>query len=911
MQGTIGGFLKRIGRGDKIRFFQLENILILFISLTAGLFYLFTVAPTLSFWDCGEFITSAYTLAIPHPPGTPFYVVLGRVWIMLMALFSRILPISREVGWHMNLLAIFFSLGSIYLVYRIILKIYSVSKSGLNKIQIWSAFVACLGMPFYFSIWWNAVETEVYAPASFFFLLINYLVILWYESIKKNQPENRYLLLAFYLIFLATGIHLVPFLLVIPTYIFVYTVNRKFLKDRLFLLLGIFQVVLFAYLFLLPDNLLIPAAVILILSLGVGIVLSSIPHTTRENRVFFWGGIFLIIAGVSTELYLPMRSKVLTECYRNEKITERYLNGENIAPRINMNEPGRSLSAFFGVLHRSQYGMQKILPRQTQVRGANLFEGIYHQIALYFRYLSWQIAPEYLNGVLRLLLLGIFYLLIINGIITLFQKERKLFIFLALIIFFVSIGIVGYLNLKFSPSDPNPHHQPREVRERDYFFHTSFLYMGLLVALGIAAFLERIKNYKIQNVLITLFLLYTLLPAFFNYSLNSRYKNFIPRDYGYNLLMSCAPDAVLFTNGDNDTFPLWFVQEVLGIRRDVIVANLSLLNTDWYIRQLKSWGVPISFDERTIEAICDQGYFISEDKKVMYVKDIMIRNILATNGGRNLHPQDYLIKNQDFAQKFLKNYQGKRPIYFSSTVDYNDYAGFEPYLKIEGIVYRVTGDSIPFPQHIDLEKTCELFYRVYRYTGFFAPQSYPVLAQILYDFEKRKNEGEFFGYEVIKDENTLNLYYNYGIALIYLGFLFRNQGDFEATLRAWRLSLLLGSLGKESWKLYYNLGMLFNQLRLPDSADAYFQRIDKKDAQLFAQIGESFRMNQDYPRAIKYFHEARRINPRNPSAYSGLIDTYLDLNDTASVLKTLEEYLLFNPNDTNALMLLKVLKHHD
>ncbi|MCX7729561.1 MAG: hypothetical protein N2203_08835, partial [Bacteroidia bacterium] len=201
-----------------------------------------------------------------------------------------------------------------------------------------------------------------------------------------------------------------------------------------------------------------------------------------------------------------------------------------------------------------------------------------------------------LNGVLRFFLLLIFYLLIINGIIELYKSEQKIFLFLILIIFFVSIGIVGYLNLKFSPSDSNPTHQPREVRERDYFFHTSFLYIGLLIAFGILGLFERRKKLNIQNILIPVLALYAILPAFFNFTLNSRYKNFIPRDYGYNLLISCAPNAVLFTNGDNDTFPLWFVQEVLGIRRDVIVANLSLINTDWYIRHLKYWGVPISFD---------------------------------------------------------------------------------------------------------------------------------------------------------------------------------------------------------------------------------------------------------------------------------------------------------------------------
>lgn len=886
---------------------QLRDILIIGILISAGIVYLFTVAPTISFWDCGEFITSAYTLAIPHPPGTPLFIILGRVWLMVIGLFSNIFPISKEVAWHMNLLAIFFSLGSVYLIYRIVLKILSLSKYGLNNSGIWAAAIATLGISFYFTIWWNAVETEVYAPASFIFVLTNYLILLWYDSIKKNQPNNRYLLLSFYLIFLGTGIHLVPFLMVIPLYLFVYLVNRVLLKDKLFLLLGIFQIVIFSYMFLLPDNLLTPALVILLLILVIGILLSISHRTNTNNRIFFWTGIFCIVAGLSAEIYLPVRSKVLTEFYKDRQIAERYIKGENIAPRINMNEPGESFSAFFGVLHRSQYGMQKIIPRQTQIKGYNVIEAFYHQVALYIRYLSQQIAPEYLNGFVRFIMLLIFYLLLINGFIELYKKDQKIFILLFLIIFFVSIGIVGYLNLKFSPSDSNPGHQPREVRERDYFFHTSFLYIGLLIGFGILGVLERIK--KFNNLLVPTLFLYSILPAFFNFPLNTRYKNFIPKDYGYNLLISCAPNAILFTNGDNDTFPLWFVQEVLGIRRDVIIANLSLINTDWYIRHLKYWGVPISFDNSTIGRLCQQGYFISANRKIMLVKDIMIRDILATNAGKILNPQDYLINSEEFAQKILKNYQGKRPIYFSSTVDYENYTGFEPYLKIEGIVYRVSGDSIPFPKNMDIKKTQEFFYRTYRYTGFFSPDKYPTLSQILYDFEKRKKEGEFFGYEAIKDKNTIELYYNYAIALIYLGFLLRDNSDYKGTLDAWRLSLLFESLAKESWKLYYNLGMLFNRLGLNDSADYYFSRIDKKESQIFAQIGESFRWSGDYIRALKYFHEALHLNQHNPLASRGLIETYLELKDTSSAIKLLEERQRLTPADTDVQTLLKSLKN--
>lgn len=887
---------------------NLRNILIITIFLAVGIIYLFTVAPTFSFWDCGEFITSAYTLAIPHPPGTPFYVVLGRVWLMVVGLLASILPISKEVGWQMNLLAIFFSLGSIFLIYKIVIKIITLSKNGLNYKGIWSAALTVLATPFYFTIWQNAVETEVYAAASFVFILINYLVIRWYERIKTSQSHNYLLLISFYFIFLATGIHLVPFLILIPIYIFIFFVNKAFLKDKLFLLFGIFQIVIFAYMFLLPDSLLTISLIILILIVILGIIFSLNRSTTAHQRLFFWSGIALVLIGLSSQLYLPLRSKRLTEMYQDRTATEQYLKGKNIAPRINMNEPGESISSFFGVLHRSQYGMQKIIPRQTQVQGINLIQGVFYQVALYIRYLSQQVAPEHLNGFLRLVILLIFYFLFIYGMFELYKRERAIFILLMLIFFFVSIGVVGYLNLKFSPSDSDPSHQPREVRERDYFFHTSFLYTGLFVAFGILGVLEHIKKNNFIKICIAGLALYSIFPVFFNYFSISRYKNFIPRDYGYNLLISCAPGGILFTNGDNDTFPLWFVQEVLGIRRDVIVANLSLINTDWYIRHLKYWGIPISLDTKTIKELCDRGYFVTPDKRVMLVKDILIRDILAYNAGKKLSSQDYFIKPEEFAGKYLKNYQGRLPIYFSSTVDNENYKGFESYLRIEGIVYCLSGDSVPFPWHFDVERTKDLFYRIYRYTGFFSPDKYSMLSKILVDFEKRKNEGEFFSFETLKDGNTKGLYFNYGIALIYLGFLLRNNNDLEGALNAWRLAQMLESLGQETWKLYFNLGLLFNQLNMRDSAAGYFKRIKVNESRIYSQIGESYRYTGDYQMAIEYFQEALRINPRNASGNMGLIITYLDIGDTSSAIMTLQNWLRFNPYDTSAQIFLKKLQ---
>ena len=153
---------------------KLENILLYFLLALITVIYLYTVSPTLAFWDCGEFIASAFTLAVPHPPGTPFYVLLGRVWLIIVGLFAGILPISKEVAWHMNLLGLGFTVLTVFLVYKMLLRIFRMWQGNNNKLSyLIITFGTCLGIAFYYTVWENAVETEVYAAATFVFILIN------------------------------------------------------------------------------------------------------------------------------------------------------------------------------------------------------------------------------------------------------------------------------------------------------------------------------------------------------------------------------------------------------------------------------------------------------------------------------------------------------------------------------------------------------------------------------------------------------------------------------------------------------------------------------------------------------------------------------------------------------------------
>ena len=897
---------------------KLEKILFYVLIVVISFVYLYTVAPTLSFWDCGEFIASAYTLAVPHPPGTPFFVLLGRVWLLFMGLIAAVLPIAKEVAWHMNLQGLGFTVLTVLLLYKMMLKIFRMFRPETDEItQVLIAFASSLATAFFFTVWRNAIETEVYAASTLVFVLITYLTLMWYESVRQGTARHHYLLLIFYLIFLSSGIHLTPFLIFVPVYVFIFVVERRYVRDAYIWLLGVFQVLIFALSFLLPEGWYKVGLVIGGLLLVTAFFLPLYDPRRFHNWRFFWAGAFLVLIGLSTELYLPIRAQVLTRLYKDNTAGEQYLAGENIAPRINECDPGEDFSlgamfdyrsAYNNVLHRGQYGPTELVPRKTQYEtGFNLVTGVFWQMALFVRYMSWQPIPETMHPLFRGIVYALFYMLGLGGLIMFYRREKRLFLLMLMIMLMLSFAMVGYLNLRFSTSDTNPSHQPREVRERDYFFHTGHVYFGFLIGFGALGLIEAVRkdtkgNRYIQSGVLGGFMLFSLVPLLTNIHVNNRFGDFIPKDYAYNMLISCDDGSIVFTNGDNDTFPLWFAQEVLGFKRKVIIANLSLINTNWYIKQLKDWGAPISFSDYVINRLQP---FMTPDRRIVYVKDIMIRNILATNAGIKLSEEDYLISQEEFAKRYLPGYKGNRPIYFASTVSRENFTGFAPYCILEGLVYRVTGDSMDPNLNVDIQKTQNFFYSKYRYTGIFEPEKQKILSEILQNFEQRKQAGEFYDFALQKDENTHRLYSNYAAGLHSLGVILKNQGDIMGTIRAWRFALMFDP--QPRYFFDYNLGLLYATLGIPDSADFYFSRIDLEDAGIMIQIGSVYRMMGQTAQAIEYFQRGLRLNPRIPQAYFGLYATYLDMNDTASAARVLQDWIAMNPHDTSAVNMLREL----
>jgi hypothetical protein len=210
-----------------------------------------------------------------------------------------------------------------------------------------------------------------------------------------------------------------------------------------------------------------------------------------------------------------------------------------------------------------------------------------------------------------------------------------------------------------------------------------------------------------------LFAVSPALPMTQNIPAQSRRGNFVPFDYAYNLLMTCDKDGVLITNGDNDTFPLWALQEAYGIRRDVRIVNLSLLNTNWYGKQMKDLEpkVPISFSDAQIDGLTHElNPFVEATTYSMPGAGISV-TIPGRKQQEALRVQDKLVLN------IIDSNKWKKPIYFAVTVSEDNFMGLDPYLQMQGLAYRVMQQPVPQDKKIDIEKTQYFLDKVYKFRG--------------------------------------------------------------------------------------------------------------------------------------------------------------------------------------------------
>ena len=491
--------------------------------------YLVTMAPSTAMWDTSEYIAAAYTFGLPHPPGNPFFVIVGRVFSLL--------PIAPNVAARVNVLAAIssaVSAGLWFLVTEQILRAWMPQRWQ----RLVAASAAALVGATAFTVWNQSVVNEkVYTVSLVGMAVVSWFAVRW--SVNPDHPKaDRMLVMIAYLCGLGYANHMAG-MLPAPAVALAVLVRRPATITRWRLLLVCV----------------------------VAIVAGLTPFATQPIRAAH---------------FPAMNEGEPTACRRELAVSCTFSK--------------QTYDLFMYNFNRGQYGKPQLSERQASFG---------EQVAMWWMYFRWQWLrdPQNTMPFVQSLFAATFFVLALTGGWVHFKRDRRTFWYFGALMFTTTLLLIYYLNFKLGasqdPTSPNEH----EVRDRDYFFLWSFSAWGVWVAIGLSyvwetlaaafgtrerregrdTFVEPTKR-AWQKASPTLLL--AVVPLFTNWSSASRAHHRTTRNVAADLLNSVEPYGVLVTVGDNDTFPLWYAQEVEGIRRDVVIANTSLLNTDWYTRQL-------------------------------------------------------------------------------------------------------------------------------------------------------------------------------------------------------------------------------------------------------------------------------------------------------------------------------------
>jgi Flp pilus assembly protein TadD len=782
--------------------------------------YLRTIAPTVTFWDAGEFIATSHILGIPHPPGTPFFVLLGRVWSLL-----PLFPVAFEMNF-LSALCGAFSATFIYIIVAKILREWVVGDKDFaaSLVVHGGGISAAAASSFLITVWENTTETEVYILALVTIFLFAWLMFRWRDNLSSSYRTNVLVLISF-ISGLSVGNHLMALLVGPSIILFVLLIDWRTLINAKTLL----AIVLFFFL------------------------------------------------GLSVHIYLPIRAA--------------------LDPAINEADP-RTWDAFWEVLTRKQYGSRSMF-----VRSADFFR---YQIPLYFIYFRDQFGNDLLMWILSAF--GLW------GIWEHFRRDRNSFYFFMLLFLLTSFGLVVYLNFKIGHTqalDEVPNAQLHEVRERDYFFIVSFVVFGIWIGIGLASLFnllrrvlsrEWIGNKVIVSCLACLVFLPSFLPMVTNYHRADRSDNYIAYDYAYNILQSVEPYGVIFTNGDNDTFPLWFLQEVVKLRQDVLVINLSLLNTPWYIRQMRDKQLPLpeELSPETIDFFEKEGYDLAGNdlsSPIVRMSDDVIdalypqripRSFKYTAGKMTReYPRGSVFYVKDLmVLHILEVNQWKRPIYFAVTVSDDNKVDLYDYLIMEGLVYSIheersdelvkRDESLFFiPEtktYINVRKTKHLLDNVYAYRS-------------------------VFDEDVYKSRNTRKLLNNYAAAYSYLGRSLLGKQDLATAIECYENAYRFASSNE---RFLYLLASLYAQNGQGDIADERFRRfIDGKpsDPRYLLQMASFFIRGGDSAWAAAYLEESIVEDPEMKESYRLLKSIYDRRGEFEKAEEVQRRWMVRYPND--------------
>jgi hypothetical protein len=672
--------------------------------------YALTLAPSTAFWDASEYIATAHILGIPHPPGNPLFVIMARAWELLLA------PTGLSVAVRVNLFSAAMTAGAsvfwFLLVYRVLS--FFTPEEWVRRVGAGAAVALSATA---FTVWNQSnVNEKVYTLSLFTIALLSWLAFLWRDHVEehrgitpqKSWHDDNVLVLAIFILALSVGNHLMAFLAAPALFVFLLLVK---------------------------------------------------PRVLANWRLYTWGIVFAVV-GLSVHLYLPIRAGL--NPIINEADPTCVSFGEALVSVVTMGAAGcEDLSA---ALARDQYAKPPVTERLAPFSA---------QLMNYFQYFDWQWSRSLMGsqGWLAPARLPFTFLFLGLGVLGAWrhrERDRTSFVYVATLFGTLSLGLIFYLNFKYGFGQSAAYGlslDVAEVRERDYFYIVSFSIWGLWAGIGLTAlWLDLARKLGSDGRALARsspVMALALLPLALNWSYATRAGEYAARDWAFNLLNSVEPYGVLFTNGDNDTFPLWYAQEVEGIRRDVTVMVWSYLNTPWYARQIRDLTRPCNQPgqaalDRT-RIIC-QREFTTEGAAAIYADGVYPSDTVlplsdddidaVTRFGYTQLPQDVIFEARglrvplragsvltaadQFILAIIRNAWAERPVYFAMTTATHRNLGLDAYVARQGLAFKLlTPEEIDasnlarFPEdhpyrviagaYVDVERTRTLLWDTFVY----------------------------------------------------------------------------------------------------------------------------------------------------------------------------------------------------
>ncbi|MEA2030346.1 MAG: DUF2723 domain-containing protein [candidate division Zixibacteria bacterium] len=546
------------------------------------------------------------------------------------------------------------------------------------------------------------------------------------------------------------------------------------------------------------------------------------------------------VIGFSVHLFVPIRS--------------------SLNPNINENNPSQSVASTISFLERKQYGSQNMLERMFKRRGEWI-----NQFGDFRRMGFWHFFKDQygVTGPASIVLVFVGIL----GIWEMIRRKPKFGLPFLLLLLLLSVGLIFYMNFADGTRQLSSGRDYLEVRNRDYFFTPAFILFGFAIGIGLSVLVQTIRKSteRLSSVprkaILSLSLLLFLTPVITlanNYHFCDRSKNFVPYDYGRNLLESTPHNGILFTHGDNDTFPLWCLQEVYGVRNDVRVINLSLANTRWYIKQVQSnIGIDLGWTDSQIDNL----------------------RPIRTRDGRYFRFQDLVM------DAVIDNYAQKEAVCFSVTVGPGTRRyharSIDSMLRLKGMVWQVS--ETKHPLEVDVEESIDFFLNPDRFRA------------------RGVNDTTIY-----MDETTTRLTRNYGNAFLMIADTLRKAGNLEKAAELAKAAIEQIPHAGDPVEF---LAILYEEQVKPTELRKLIDNTWSGDRQkLNIILARTYRKDGNDSMAEDVLRTVLEDNPSYRMAFKELIKLYYENKRVDNMSRLMQTWLRFNPNDRQVKEMLKEFK---